>query len=779
VALAVAANKSVYKSDRNPNEMKTTHGIDSPEGRMGTDKTFALGILFVHGIGTQSRGHTLAAFGGPFYRWLDSRCDGLGHSQPGDLVERGRRKLEAVDWADASVAKTSDPATAHSTKLLHRVVLRETKFRDPLDLAAPAHTRIALLSLDSCEEVSVENWLLAESYWADTFSSPNFADFARWSFGMLPWIVGSHFGAQVQRRIRERPRFSAPKTTKSSRTQLAREIWAFSGWTWRLAAAIGGLAVGFLSTVVTVPILALILVLGLLPISKLRSALLNIQLRLAGTIGDSFVLLARPIEAASIVSKVRHDLAWLAGKCSEVVIVAHSQGGAIAHLALRGSVPKEFRLLFTFGSGLRKLEEARELMKTTSSYVLSAVLTSIALVMLLLCSSVLFMAAINETWASVTSIGTIAALAVVAVVFLIAGIRDHLRGIPLAELERWIEWLKTSKLRWRDCYATADPVPNGVVSEGAKAYTREVCNRSSMFSDHTTYWSNLDEFVSALYGEIAESRTADPLPDLRIERRQLDQIARCRRWRVALGRAIDWAVLAGVVAVVVRQSEPVRNFAAWAWSRTGAWLFQTLVDMKHAGTATYSIHWTTVLLLASLLTLYAIVRKFWADWDRKEMTRSLAPQNTRPANNIIVLTGLCSLLLFAMGIWRSSVPSVWQFALCLVLPVLIFTMTDPSLRDGSAAAKRREPRGSPVETIESEETFVGSLSDTVISLVIAASLLFSLGLSGWSAIVWLSDRLFDGRLGGFRPASIPSEAVGVGAVVVSALAWVIWRFVRK
>jgi hypothetical protein len=228
----------------------------------------------------------------------------------------------------------------------------------------------------------------------------------------------------------------------------------------------------------------------------------------------------------------------------------------------------------------------------------------------------------------------------------------------------------------------------------------------------------------------------------------------------------------------VRQSEPVRNFAAWAWSRTGAWLFQTLVDMKHAETTTYPIHWTTVGLLALLLALYAIARIFWADWDRKEMTRSLAPQHTRPANNIIVLMWLMFLLLFAMGIWRWAFPSGWQFALSLI-PVLIFTMTDPSLRDGSAAAKHGEPRGSPVETIESEETFVGSLIYTVIGLGMAAFLPFSLGLSGWSAIVWLSDRLFDGSLGGFRPASIPSEAVGGGAIVVSALALVIVWFVRK
>jgi hypothetical protein len=289
---------------------------------MSTDKPFSLGVLFVHGIGTQPRGHTLASFGGAFYRWLKIRCDGFAQSQSSKLVEARQQKLEAVDWADALVSKTCDPAAADTRKVLHRVVVRETKRHDPLDSAAPAHTKIALLSLDSREEVSVENWLLAESCWSDTFSPPNFGDFARWGFGVLPWIVGSHFAAQVQRRIREHPRFSDPGKTESSHTQIAREpetkksdnmkvarkVWAFSGWIWRLAAAIGGLGVGLLSTIVTVPILALVVVLALLPIPKLRSALLNVQLRLGATIGDCFVLLARPIEPHR--SSARSDAIW-------------------------------------------------------------------------------------------------------------------------------------------------------------------------------------------------------------------------------------------------------------------------------------------------------------------------------------------------------------------------------------------------------------------------------------------------------------------------------------
>ena len=479
-------------------------------------------------------------------RWLQDRCEALEESrkQSGVAVEdinSGQQKLETVDWTDAFVPE-APPGAVSAECISHRVVLRETRFHDPADSAAPAHTKVAVLSLHSDNRVSKEDWLVAESWWADTFSPPSFADLAQWGFGVLPWIVGSHFAAQIQRRIRERPSSPSPSDPEATHTRAHHRIWSHTGWIWRLVGAIGGYGFGLLLSAVTMPILALLLVVGLIPIPKLRRALLNVQLRTAATLGDCYVLLARPIEAASIVSGVRRDLLWLSTRCSEVVVVAHSQGGAVAHLALRGPIPAEFRLLFTFGSGLRKLEEARQLMKSAASFTFAAVVLSIALMVLLLFSTCLFLvlvkmaAPLNATSVVFFLVGGVAAALVCT-----AGIRDHLRGIRLPELDRWIDRMKTSHLRWIDCYATGDPVPNGVVTPAANDLSREVCNRSSMLSDHTTYWSNLDEFVSLVYYEIAKSRRHDPVPDLRVEASHLQQIARRRRWRVAIGRFIPRA----------------------------------------------------------------------------------------------------------------------------------------------------------------------------------------------------------------------------------------------
>jgi double zinc ribbon protein len=85
--------------------MNTTHGMDAPQRGMSADRPFSLGVLFVHGIGTQPRGDTLASFGGAFYDWLQIRCDGLAQSERSNLVEGWQQKLEAVDWADATKCK--------------------------------------------------------------------------------------------------------------------------------------------------------------------------------------------------------------------------------------------------------------------------------------------------------------------------------------------------------------------------------------------------------------------------------------------------------------------------------------------------------------------------------------------------------------------------------------------------------------------------------------------------------------------------------------------------
>jgi hypothetical protein len=745
-------------------------------------KEFDVGVLFVHGIGTQRRGQTLAESGGPLFRWLRDRCEGLARRQlPSDRaaeeLRRWRQRLQDAEWSLAGTPGVAPPSvvtpgsTADSDALLRRVVLHDTQFHDPGDAAAPAHARMTILSLERDERVTGDRWLLGESWWADAFASPTYAELARWGIGILPWIVGSHFAAQVERRYRERPPRPLHTAGQDGKTASDRDIWAISLWLWRLVAAIGGLGVGLLSTALTIPLLLVVLAVGALPIPMVRRALLALQLKMAATLGDCYVLLARPIEAASIVSQIRRDMVWMAARCSEVVIVAHSQGGAVAHLALRGTNPDELKLLFTFGSGLRKLEEARELMKSGRSFALSALLTAIALVVILLCTSLLASLAFADVQARALSVLLVVLFEIGAVALLIAGLRDHFRGIPLADLDRWIERMRLRGPRWVDCFASADPVPNGTIAADAEGLSREVCNASSMVADHTSYWTNVDEFLSVLYGEIAASRARDPLPDLRLGDTALRQIARRRRWRVAIGRTIQWVGAAGLLAVVTRHWPAWQTVPVWGWARGGAWLSDVFA-LQPAPARSFALDWPALGFLVLLLVPYWIVRRVWRSANESEMQEALGLELRGPFGPTIGALWLLALLV--SGLSLGQFPPLWLFFL-LLLATMVFIINEP--RDGThargdgATMPSTEPAAAP-QTSGAEH-----LVSAVIGVGMIAAAPFSMVLSLWEGVIWLTGRLAGGTILGFNPAEIPSIAAGAVAAVLFLAVWglrVLW-----
>jgi hypothetical protein len=722
---------------------------------MGSDeKAFDVGILFIHGIGTQIRGETLAQCGGPLFRWMEDRCAALDRrweraGATAQDVDGWRQRVEAVQWGSSDTSSHCPPdlaargVEAGCHALLRRVELEDTRFLDPTDLAAPARASLKLIAVELDGRLSSERWLLAESWWADTFSPPTFSELAHWSLGIVPWIIGSHFAAQINRRLGEKP------DTTAALADRVRRIWELNRWLWRVAAAFGGFGLGLASGILALPALALMLALGTIPIPRLRSALLRVQLRLAATLGDSYVLLARPIEAASIVGKVRRDLRWLTARCNDVVIVAHSQGGALAHLALRGAIPAEIRLLFTFGSGLRKLEELRELMKTGASFAFSAFVTLVALGMFLLSSGALAIVVVTGAPASPASLLITGLVAFGSLAVCITGIRDHLRGIELGQLARWIRWLQSSGLRWTDCYATADPVPNGIVAPAARALSREVSNYASMLWDHTTYWSNRDQFVSVLYGAMARARTRDPNPDLQVSDATLDRIGKRRRWRVGIGRAIQWAGVGGVLVAIAHAGRAWEDVGSMGWTLGRQWLAGLLGRQAPADT-TLSAVWPALGFLALVLLPYWITRKAWTSWNESEMQTALRLDTDRWSSPGVVMTFFSLFLIIVVGLAMGRVPPFPVFFALLTGPALIITILEP-----------REPRqAGQQKDLESRTSAVEGLLSLVIAIALAAALPFSIGLSLWEGVVWVTARLLGGSVFGFRPDTISSYLVG-------------------
>lgn len=763
---------------------------DQTTGATAPRKPYDVGFLFVHGIGTQQRGQTLAECTTPLVRWLTLRCaaassvraasDVPGYPENPEGVDssdvrEAQRALERATWDDVGgTVRARDGQPALETPLAFRADVRDVESGSSSGAGSPAHATLALLAADRHGRVATERWLMAESWWAASFAAPGFSELARWGLGVLPWIVGSHCAAQVRRRFQE------PLPALEGK-----HLVAFATAVWSRASALGGLVLGMVLSAVLLPVLVLFLLVGAIPVPSLRKALLTVQLKVAAILGDCYVLLARPVESASIVSQVRRDLSWLAAQCSEVVIVAHSQGGAVAHLALRTAVPGELKLLFTFGSGLRKLEEARALGSDGSSFALSGVVTSIA--MLLLVAMVVLWAGATLEGAPQSPASVVVALGWIAVTgaVCLAGVRDHLRGFRLPELTRWIAHVRRQPWRWRDCYASGDPVSNGAVLRPAKRVTREVCNRRSMLEDHTTYWENLDEFVSTLFEEVSDARSLDaakgpnPFLRLRVDAETRQEIAAHRRWRATIGRTIQWTAVVGLLGVATVTAPAMIEMARWLWVR-GSELLPRELGMAVTPPPRHVVDWTAVGWLLLLVLPYRLVRGFWLSWDRSESTEALRESGGRVGSGGegVVMTAWWFLAILSVGIWTGASPSIWTWFATLAVVVVLFVLEPkrPGSRRGrdrrGDAAASAPPRLGMRSSVESLITFG-------VSLFAAAALPFGVGLSVWEGFTALVQWFAGGSLWGFEPTRVSSGLVGVAAVVVTGIVVVVVTTLAK
>ncbi len=128
---------------------------DNPKGTGSTGEQgrHDLGVLFVHGIGTQRRGDTLSRSAAAVYRQLDAWCSG-----------------QSIDGLRPRIAETwlaeGDDGTA-----------------------GPARCR---LLLEGSPDDGGQSWLLAESHWADTFHAVRYHQMLWWALVSVPRAVYLH-----------------------------------------------------------------------------------------------------------------------------------------------------------------------------------------------------------------------------------------------------------------------------------------------------------------------------------------------------------------------------------------------------------------------------------------------------------------------------------------------------------------------------------------------------------------------------------------------------------
>jgi len=322
-----------------------------------------VGIVFVHGIGSQAAGETLLDWGGKITALLlDAR---------------------AIEGAagDPVIDCQLDPVPSESRYI---------------ELQLPTATN------KDGEEVPEQHWVMTEAWWAQRVRPPSFGEMAEWlgPRGAIRRIVAAMMprghlehdprlrpAASVHRLtwkliprphlwdlLRRQPPKAEPAveedaeagsvygTARPSRVKLLDRVSSFfssvGSDAGTLLAKVGvGLYFQAISALVLVLYGALRSVEKILPIGPLKNGALTrpIDTFVLDWFGDVYVLLGDPAQAASVRGRLIDALNDLHGNnCSSVAIVAHSGGAIVSYMTLADPARKGVRVdrLITLGEGL-------------------------------------------------------------------------------------------------------------------------------------------------------------------------------------------------------------------------------------------------------------------------------------------------------------------------------------------------------------------------------------------------------------------------------------------
>jgi hypothetical protein len=503
-----------------------------------------IGILFVHGMGEQQRGDTLTQMGDAVSEWI-------------------RRAVQADPNVDFSI---------------RHAVLRSGEHLasdDEISLGATAHVTIRIA--DRLDPSRSQEWLLAESWWADVFRPATFGETAIWTIAVGPSLITGQLVNMVRRLI-----FEDRSWTHGSLVSLALLPL-------RLLVAVLLTFVAVVAATLLTPLAILLLVLSLVPVPFISDFAKRVAANLAGSFGDLLVLVRSPIRFAAMAERVRQDIDLVGRRCDDMFVVAHSQGSAVAWHAIRrvaaaraaagdtAPAPTLSRFV-TFGQALRKLKALYRF--STEGEPWRTIATGLASAITLLLAGVAWvvgsafataLGGVTPDAAWVTNVAYLLSAAVVLLVPLALIVR-HNEEKTQEKLAQELETVQRGMgddFGWVDLWASADPASNGPLFDDLPAgvTSHRIRNSASTLLDHSTYWSNVTEFVSAIV-LLAAHRTGPtgiPAPVWVPDR--LRDAARIRDRRVAMlavGRIAYFSGLAvGLVAFGDRLAGIGADITTW------------------------------------------------------------------------------------------------------------------------------------------------------------------------------------------------------------------------
>lgn len=585
-------------------------------------RRYPLGVLFVHGIGEQPMGETLRNVADPLVQSLDlwlhgaARCraiaagkaavtawvDALPAGLPTAVREQAMEMQASTMWAPRELVSGQADDVAAGRHWSGGAVLREgTLQQDPGSPGRPTQAVLHLHTLDTDHVLREAEVLVAESWWARRFLPPGSWALMGWTVRVLPLAIGMHFGDGARRH--------GLQAADRSRGWFAR------GWHAMLA------LLWFVVTVLLIPlalplqvVLAASVVLAMLPIRLVQAAMSALQSVLTRVLGDSQSLVASPTARAMIVAQCRRDLEWLAARCDEVMVVAHSQGCAVSYLAMCESLPPQVREVTWIGSGLRKLEVLR-MAERDGGLVLNGWLAA-TMPIVAACLAVSWWRNAVPWDDSLVQLGFIAA-ALGAWVFGLVRVLFTLRP---GATQLWLSVWRGLRVRLTELFASHDPVPHGALHDAPQDApegfaSREVHNRASALADHTSYWKNIEEVVFPLAQRIAR-RAGVPVHQLLAGDAAWCAHAASRRLhRVRWLSRLRLVLMAGAAAVVWQGLAAWRSFIALLSEQALAF---GPADAARQAEATTAAKVLVPELLLWIVLPYVVLSLAWRWWEVHE-----------------------------------------------------------------------------------------------------------------------------------------------------------------
>jgi hypothetical protein len=602
-------------------------------------KEFDLGILFVHGIGSQPPRETLVRWGDTLLKVIARATENSGRVTPIALQGSG-----------------GDRAGDH-----------------PAEVAVDLHYA-----------GQTEKWLLAEAWWAGSFPAPTYSELVSWCTRAVPWSIALHI---AQRYWQAGPQASRRAKLVARCAAVVRFIVVMS----LAPVLIALLGVSLLLGLLPIPQLrsliistqtklvgtvgeSLAFVESPLRAVFIRSRILNSLERVQGRC-ERTVVVAHSQGAAAVLDAI-----------GGIIPLAERDKPMDPTLPPKRPVPQS---LVTFGSGINQLVSLKVLSEglpnganpsTWAAVALTVTILFIGFLVLglrtgtiaasqlgqavALCSGWVVAVALLQLGAD-WLLGKLVALRLLAaprkaeheerLVFILMTVAmaallyirskwtdDALPILPISmiiiALASWGASLATilsastreivtkpvrkppGLVRWIDLYSSKDPVPNGPVriAEPIPAGTTsvEVRNRGSILSDHTTYWENLDGFVLRV-AQACATTAESPWQDKLLSATQMSWVDRRAAWRVGLLRStrlLNWLLCSIAFAIILyRHGANTPVLLSW-WLPTGSLPAARFTEIA-----------LTMALLAWLLG--RLVQWSWSVWVRAEQEKILAHAN--------------------------------------------------------------------------------------------------------------------------------------------------------